>query len=135
MEFPKEYDKIGIAHKEWSQITSIKEKSMKRVVVIVMDSVGMGEPPDAAKYGDEGSNTLGNIAAQLKDFKLPNLQKLGLGNIDGIRGFERIDGPVGCFGRMAEKSAGKDTTTGHWEIMGIVCLSPFLHILMVSLKR
>ena len=125
MEFPKEYDKIGIPHKEWSQITSIKEKSMKRVVVIVMDSVGMGELPDAAKYGDEGSNTLGNIAAQLKDFKLPNLQKLGLGNIDGIRGFERIDGPVGCFGRMAEKSAGKDTTTGHWEIMGIVMSKPF----------
>lgn len=98
---------------------------MKRVIVIVLDSVGIGELPDAARYGDEGSNTLGNIAAKVKDFKLPNLQRLGLGNIDDIRGFEKIDSPVGCFGRMAEKSAGKDTTTGHWEIMGIVMSNPF----------
>lgn len=66
---------------------------MKRVIVIVLDSVGMGELPDAAKYGDEGSDTLGNIAAKLRDFKLPNLQRLGLGNIDGIRGFEKTNSP------------------------------------------
>lgn len=98
---------------------------MKRAIVIVMDSVGMGELPDAARYGDEGSNTLGNIAAQVKDFRLPNLEKLGLGNIDGMVGFEKCHRPVGSFGRMHEKSSGKDTTTGHWEIMGIIMSNPF----------
>lgn len=98
---------------------------MKRAIVIVMDSVGMGELPDAPKYGDVGSNTLGNIAFQIEEFKLPNLEKMGLGNIDGIVGFERCSNPVGSFGRMNEKSAGKDTTTGHWEMMGIILTNPF----------
>ena len=98
---------------------------MKRAIVIVMDSVGMGALPDAEKYGDVGSNTLGNIATQIENFRLPNLEKLGLGNIDGIIGFEGHDKPVGSFGRMAERSAGKDTTTGHWELMGIVLQKPF----------
>ncbi|HZJ58194.1 MAG TPA: phosphopentomutase [Clostridia bacterium] len=98
---------------------------MKRAIVIVMDSVGMGALPDAEKYGDEGSNTLGNIAMQIKNFRLPNLEKLGLGNIDGMVGLEAYKDPVGCFGRMGEKSAGKDTTTGHWELMGIILQEPF----------
>lgn len=98
---------------------------MKRAIIIVMDSVGMGELPDAHKYGDVGSNTLGNIAAQIKGFSLPNLQSLGLGNIQGIEGFERVENPIGSFGKMDEKSAGKDTTTGHWEMMGIVLPKPF----------
>ena len=98
---------------------------MKRAIIIVLDSVGMGELPDAAKYGDEGSNTLGNIAANIKDFRLRNLEKLGLGCIDGIKGFEPEAAPQGCFGRMAEKSAGKDTTTGHWEMAGIRLEKPF----------
>ncbi len=98
---------------------------MKRAIVIVLDSVGIGELPDAYKYGDEGSNTLGNIAAQIKGFRLPNLEKLGLGNIQGVEAFESSDSPVGSFGRMAEKSAGKDTTTGHWELMGIILPKPF----------
>lgn len=98
---------------------------MKRVIVMVMDSVGMGELPDADRYGDEGSNTLGNIAMQVKDFRLPNLEKFGLGNIEGMIGFKRCDSPVGSFGKMAERSAGKDTTTGHWEMMGIVLPKPF----------
>ena len=98
---------------------------MKRAIVIVMDSVGIGELPDAYKYGDEGSNTLGNIAARVSGFRLPNLQKLGLGNIGEIKGVEALDNPSGCFGKMAEKSAGKDTTSGHWEISGIIKEEPF----------
>lgn len=98
---------------------------MKRVIVIVMDSIGIGELPDAKKYGDEGSNTLGNIAALVNDFNLPNFQMLGLGNIDNIKGVAKARNPIGCYGRMAEKSPGKDTTTGHWEIAGIILDTPF----------
>jgi phosphopentomutase len=98
---------------------------MKRAIIIVLDSVGIGELPDAHKYGDKGSNTLGNIAASIKDFSLPNLQQLGLGNIDNIKGIKPVNNPKGCYGRMAEMSAGKDTTTGHWEISGIILKKPF----------
>lgn len=98
---------------------------MKRVIIIVMDSVGIGEAPDADKYGDKGSNTLGNVSAAVKGLRLPNLEKLGLGNIDGIEGIRPDNSPEGCFGRMTEKSPGKDTTTGHWEIAGIILDKPF----------
>lgn len=98
---------------------------MKRAIIVVMDSVGMGELPDAGRYGDRGSNTLGNIAAAIDGFRLPNLEKLGLGCIDGIKGAERVERPLGSYGRMAEKSAGKDTTTGHWEMAGIILEKPF----------
>ncbi|MGI6777994.1 MAG: phosphopentomutase [Acetivibrionales bacterium] len=98
---------------------------MKRAIILVMDSVGIGELPDADKYGDKGSNTLGHIAASIEGFRLPNLEKLGLGNIDGIEAFEKQSNPEGNYGRMAEKSAGKDTTTGHWEISGIIMDKPF----------
>lgn len=98
---------------------------MRRVIIIVMDSVGIGELPDAGRYGDTGSNTLGNIASAIKGFRLPNLESLGIGNIDGVKGFEPVDNPLSSFGKMAEKSAGKDTTTGHWEIAGIILDKPF----------
>ncbi len=98
---------------------------MKRSIIIVMDSVGIGELPDAEKYGDTGSNTLGSIASNAEGFSLPNLEMLGLGNIDGIVGISPVNKPHACFGKMAEKSAGKDTTTGHWEIAGIVLDKPF----------
>lgn len=98
---------------------------MGRVILIVMDSVGVGELPDASKYGDTGSNTLGNIAVHAKDFRLPNLEKLGLGYINGLNGYEKYSNPQGCFGKMAEKSFGKDTTTGHWEMSGIILDKPF----------
>ncbi len=102
-----------------------KGKSMKRVIIIVLDSVGVGELPDASAYGDTGSNTLGNIAAKSKGFSLPNMERLGLGCIRGISGIRAVDGPIGCFGKMAERSAGKDTTTGHWELAGITLDRPF----------
>lgn len=98
---------------------------MRRAIIIILDSVGMGELPDAADYGDKGSNTLGNIAKAVKGFSLPNLEKLGLGCVDGIRGYAAVKNPTGCYGRMAERSTGKDTTTGHWEISGITLGKPF----------
>lgn len=103
----------------------MKENDMKRVIIIVLDSAGIGELPDAAEYGDVGSNTLGNIAASVNGFALPNLEKLGLGNIEGTVGFKAAEEPMGCFGKMAERSAGKDTTTGHWELAGITLIKPF----------
>lgn len=100
---------------------------MKRVIIIVLDSVGIGELPDSKKYGDEGSNTLGHIAGMVKGFRLPNLQKLGLANIDDVQlgPVEKIENPTAAYGKMAEQSAGKDTTTGHWEISGIILTKPF----------
>lgn len=93
---------------------------INNVTLIVLDSLGVGELPDAYEYGDEGSNTLGNIVKEYKNIKLPNLIKLGLGKIEGVEGLEETNNIVGSYGRAMEKSLGKDTTTGHWEISGIV---------------
>jgi len=90
---------------------------LSRVILIVMDSVGAGELPDASLYGDEGSDTLGNIAKAV-GLKVPTLRRLGLGRAAAIGG--EAPAPVGAAGRMAEASAGKDSVTGHWEMMGIV---------------
>ncbi|MDP2210762.1 MAG: phosphopentomutase [Candidatus Aquicultor sp.] len=92
---------------------------IKRVLLIVLDSVGAGALPDAAKYGDEGSNTLGNTAKAVGGLAVPNLGALGLGNIIEIEGVEPAEHPPAFFGKMAEASPGKDTTTGHWEMMGL----------------
>jgi phosphopentomutase len=102
------------------EISKGADYMIDKVVMIVLDSVGIGELPDAGRYGDEGSNTLGNISKKIEGFKLPNMEKLGLGNIEGIVGAEREENPTGCFGKSLEKSDGKDTTTGHWEISGII---------------
>lgn len=91
----------------------------KRVILIVLDSVGIGELPDAALYGDEGSDTLGNIARKLGGLRLPNMSALGLGDIEGVDQIEKVSLPNGAYGRCMEVSPGKDTTTGHWEIAGI----------------
>lgn len=100
---------------------------MKRAVIIVLDSAGIGELPDAAKYGDEGSNTFVNIKKARPDMNLKNMCSLGLGNIDGkdIDLLGKVENPIGCFGKMAEASNGKDTTTGHWEMTGIITENPF----------
>lgn len=100
---------------------------MKRAIIIVLDSVGIGELPDAADYGDEGSNTLVNIKKAKPDMNLKNMCNLGLGNIDGkeISLLGKVDKAKGCFGKMAERSIGKDTTTGHWEMAGIITEKPF----------
>ena len=98
---------------------------IKRVIWIILDSVGIGELPDAAAYGDTGTNTLGNIAATQRGINIPNLTKLGLGNIDGAVHLNRTDKPSGCYGKSAEISCGKDTTTGHWEMVGVWSKKPF----------
>jgi phosphopentomutase len=98
--------------------------SFSRVFVIVLDSVGIGELPDAATYGDCGSDTLGNIAKQVP-LQVPALRSLGLGRIASIGADPRHDRWQGAVGRMAEASAGKDSVTGHWEMMGIVLERPF----------
>jgi phosphopentomutase len=95
-----------------------------RAIVIVMDSVGIGELPDAAAYGDAGSNTLGNIARTIT-LQIPTLRALGLPRLVTLRNVEPVAEPVGAFGRMAEASAGKDSVTGHWEMAGIVLDRPF----------
>ena len=96
----------------------------KKAILIVLDSVGIGELPDAAVYGDAGADTLGHIMAAAQP-KLPNMMKLGLGNIDGISFRGNVADPEGCYGKMKEVSAGKDTTTGHWEIAGVQLKHPF----------
>ena len=92
---------------------------IERVILFVLDSVGIGALPDAEKFGDIGVNTLGSIAKATEDFKIPNLIKMGLGNIEGVDYLEKADQPIGAFGRSLEASNGKDTTTGHWEIAGL----------------
>ncbi|HEX5430676.1 MAG TPA: phosphopentomutase, partial [Bryobacteraceae bacterium] len=98
--------------------------SFARVIWIVLDSVGIGEMPDAAAYGDTGSDTLGNIARRTQ-LRLPNLCRLGLANIKALQGLAPAEAPLGAFGRAALASPGKDTTTGHWEMAGIHLEKPF----------
>jgi phosphopentomutase len=93
---------------------------MPRACVIVLDAVGAGELPDAHEYGDEGSDTLGNVARAVGGLDLPNLEQLGLGNVEELEGCPPLDGAPALAGRLAPRSKGKDTTTGHWELMGIV---------------
>lgn len=98
---------------------------VKRVIWIVLDSVGIGELPDADKFGDVGSNTLCNTAKAVGGLKIPNMVQLSIGNIAGITGIEKCEQPKGCYGRLAEISNGKDTTIGHWEMTGIYSPDPF----------
>lgn len=98
---------------------------MKRFIIWVLDSVGIGELPDAHLYGDQGSATLQNIAKERGGLYLPNLAQLGLGLIENIKGVEKVSEPVAAYGKMAERSKGKDTTTGHWEIAGLHLDEPF----------
>ncbi|WP_422660741.1 phosphopentomutase [Paenibacillus sp. EC2-1] len=97
----------------------------ERICFIVLDSVGIGEAPDAAKFGDIGAHTLGHILEHNPDLTLPNLQKLGLGNIASLPSVAPMDAPLAYYGKMQEQSVGKDTMTGHWELMGLRMNSPF----------
>jgi len=100
-------------------------RQFKRVILLVLDSVGIGELPDACEYGDEGANTLANIAKHVRGLALPNLQAMGLGNITPIDGVEPISNPSAYYGKMSEASVGKDTITGHWEMAGLEIKHPF----------
>lgn len=97
----------------------------RRVILIILDACGIGELPDAKLYQDEGSNTIVNTAKAVGGLKLPKLEKLGLGNIDTIPGVNRNASALANFGKMAELSVGKDSTSGHWEIMGLILKEPF----------
>ena len=98
---------------------------MRRVILIVMDSVGVGELPDAASFGDVGTNTLLHVYKANNGLKMPNLLKLGIGNIDGNEELGRVEAPIGTFMKLREKSRGKDTTVGHWEMSGVITEVPF----------
>ncbi|HMG13018.1 MAG TPA: phosphopentomutase [Gemmatimonadaceae bacterium] len=98
---------------------------MKRAAIIILDGVGIGEAPDAAKYGDTGSDTLGNVARASGGLKLPRLEHLGLGNIRPLEGVARRGDAAGAWGTMLPASAGKDSTAGHWEIAGVHLDCPF----------
>lgn len=97
----------------------------KRIFLIVLDSVGIGEAPDAEKYGDKGADTLGHIAEHMNGLNMPNMGKLGLSNIREFKGIEPAEKPLAHYTKMQEASAGKDTMTGHWEIMGLHIDTPF----------
>jgi len=97
----------------------------KKVHLIVMDSVGIGEAPDAANFGDEGADTFGHIAEQMNGLTMPNIESFGLSNIREVKGIKKVDTPKAFYGKMQEASVGKDTMTGHWEIMGLNIDKPF----------
>lgn len=98
---------------------------IKRVILFVLDSVGIGALPDAEAFGDVNVNTLKSIATATDDFKIPNMIALGLGHIEGVDYISKVEKPLGAFGRSLEASNGKDTTTGHWEIAGLYIEQPF----------
>ena len=97
----------------------------KRLFVIVVDSMGIGAMPDSEKYGDINVDTLGHIDQTQKSFKIPNLQKLGIGNLKHLKNVPAVEKPLGYYMAMREKSIGKDTMTGHWEMMGLYITKPF----------
>jgi phosphopentomutase len=104
---------------------SDQRAARRRAIILVLDGVGAGEAPDAAHYGDVGSNTLGNVAREVGGFDLPHLQAAGLGHVAPIAGVAPVQAPRGAWGLMVPRSAGKDSTTGHWEIAGVHLRRPF----------
>lgn len=108
---------------EWNGVPSVTTR--KRIVLIVLDGVGVGELPDAEQYGDAGSNTLGNLARAQGGLSLPNLQAMGLGNILPIEGVHPAASPRASFGKLGCRSNGKDSTTGHWELGGLIVEKKF----------
>lgn len=103
----------------------VKIKKYNRIFTIVIDSLGIGAAADAAAYGDAGTDTLGHIAQKTENFQIPNLQKLGIANLHSLHGVAPVEKPAGYFARLHEASTGKDTMTGHWEMMGLHITKPF----------
>ena len=104
---------------------SVPLKKFKRIFTIVVDSMGIGALPDAADYGDAGTDTLGHIAQRTENFQIPNFQKLGIANLHTLEGVASVENPQGYYMEMSEASVGKDTMTGHWEMMGLHITTPF----------
>lgn len=103
----------------------MSEKKYKRIFTIVIDSLGAGAMPDAAEYGDAGTDTLGHISESVDSFVIPNLQKLGMANLHPLKQVEAVEKPLAHYGKLREASTGKDTMTGHWEMMGLHITKPF----------
>lgn len=103
----------------------MNHSTFKRIHLIVLDSVGIGEAPDAEAFGDLGADTLGHIAEKMNGLNMPNMGNLGLSNIKEIKGIEKAENPLAYYTRMQEASRGKDTMTGHWELMGLITSHPF----------
>ena len=101
------------------------ERKYKRIFTIVIDSLGVGALEDAASYGDEGTDTLGHISQSVEEFKIPNLQKMGMANLHPLKQVSPVEKPLSYFMKMHEASTGKDTMTGHWEMMGLHITKPF----------
>lgn len=97
----------------------------KRIFTIVLDSLGIGVMKDSPDYGDVGVDTLGHIAEKTENLQIPNLQRLGIANLKKLHGIEPVENPLGCYMRLEERSCGKDTMTGHWEMMGLRVTKPF----------
>ena len=100
-------------------------KKYKRIFTIVIDSLGAGAMPDAAEYGDAGTDTLGHISESVDSLVIPNLQKLGMANLHPLKQVEAVAKPLAHYGKLREASTGKDTMTGHWEMMGLHITKPF----------
>lgn len=100
-------------------------KPFNKIHVVVMDSVGIGEAPDAANFGDVGAHTLGHIAEKMNGLTMPVMESFGLANIEPLHGMHATTDPKAYYGKMQEASVGKDTMTGHWEIMGLNIDKPF----------
>lgn len=100
-------------------------KKYKRIFTIVIDSLGVGALPDAAAYGDEGTDTLGHISENMEEFHIPNLQKIGIANLHPLKQVAPAEKPLGYYSNLQEASTGKDTMTGHWEMMGLHIMKPF----------
>lgn len=110
----------------WGLIDVRCSKSpFRRVILVVLDGVGIGELPDASEYGDEGSDTLSHICEAVEWLSLPNLEKMGLGNIKPLKRVKSVSSPIASYGKMGELSKGKDTLSGHWELAGLVTEEPF----------
>lgn len=103
----------------------MSKKKYNRIFTIVIDSLGVGAADDAADYGDAGTDTLGHISQSVEEFNIPNLQKLGMANLHELKQVAPVEHPLGYFTKLSEVSTGKDTMTGHWEIMGLHITKPF----------
>lgn len=101
-------------------------KKYKRIFLVVLDSLGVGAMPDAAEYGDAGVDTFGHISQRMGHMEIPNLQRLGMANLHSLAGVAPIEHPVGRYAKLRERSLGKDTMTGHWEMMGLYITKPFI---------
>ena len=108
-------------------------KKYKRIFTIVMDSLGIGAMPDAASYGDAGTDTLGHISDRMETLTMPNLQKIGMANLHPLKQVAPAEHPMGYYMTLKEASTGKDTMTGHWEMMGLHITKPFQTLSLIHI--